>query len=62
MQFNYDVIWGPHEAEDDGYYLYSGNSPQWTHTFEEYGMYLVILDVEDYSGKKARTTKVIFAL
>lgn len=62
LQFNYDVAWGPHEAEDDGYYLYSGNSPQWTHTFEEYGMYLVILDVEDYSGKRARVTKVIFAL
>jgi len=62
LQFNYDVAWGPHEAEDDGYYLYSGNSPQWTHTFEEYGMYLVILDVEDYSGKRARTTKVIFVL
>jgi hypothetical protein len=62
MQFNYDVAWGPHEAEDDGYYLYSGNSPQWTHTFEEYGMYLVILDVEDYLGKKVRTTKVIFVL
>jgi hypothetical protein len=62
MQFNYDVIWGPHDAEDDGYYLYSGNSPQWTHTFDEYGMYLVILDVEDYSGKMARVTKVIFVL
>jgi len=62
LQFNYDVIWGPHEAEDDGYYLYSGNSPQWTHTFYEYGMYLVILDVEDNSGKRARVTKVIFVL
>jgi hypothetical protein len=62
MQFNYDVAWGPHDAEDDGYYLYSGNSPQWTHTFEEYGMYLVILDVEDYSGKRGRVTKVIFVL
>jgi hypothetical protein len=62
LQFNYDVIWGPHEAEDDGYYLYSGNSPQWTHTFDEYGMYLVILDVEDNSGKRARVTKVIFVL
>jgi hypothetical protein len=62
MQFNYDVIWGPQEAEDDGYYLYSGNSPQWTHTFDEYGMYLVILDVEDNSGKRARITKVIFVL
>ena len=62
MQFNYDVTWGPHDAEDDGYYLYSGNSPQWTHTFEEYGMYLVILDVEDYSGKRGRVTKVIFVL
>jgi hypothetical protein len=62
LQFNYDVAWGPHEAEDDGYYLYSGNSPQWTHTFDEYGMYLVILDVEDNSGKRARVTKVVFAL
>ena len=62
MQFNYDVTWGPYEAEDDGYYLYSGNSPQWTHTFDEYGMYLVILDVEDNSGKSARVTKVIFVL
>lgn len=57
MRFNYDVIWGPYEAEDDGYYIYSGNSPQWTHTFDEYGMYLVILDVEDYSGKRARGYK-----
>jgi hypothetical protein len=62
LKFNYDVIWGPHEAEDDGYYLYSGNSPQWTHTFYEYGMYLVILDVEDNSGKRSRVTKVIFVL
>lgn len=62
MRYNFDVIWGPHEAEDDGYYLYSGNSPHWIHTFEEYGMYLAILDVEDNSGNRARTTKVIFVL
>ncbi|OPY52199.1 MAG: hypothetical protein A4E49_01960 [Methanosaeta sp. PtaU1.Bin112] len=62
MRYNFDVIWGPHEAEDDGYYLYSGNSPQWMHTFEEYGMYLAILDVEDNSGNRGRTTKVIFVL
>jgi PKD repeat protein len=62
MRYNFDVIWGPHEAEDDGYYLYSGNSQQWTYTFEEYGMYLAILDVEDNSGNRARTTKVIFVL
>ncbi|HPS91354.1 MAG TPA: hypothetical protein PKV33_04285 [Methanothrix sp.] len=62
MRYNFDVIWGPHEAEDDGYYLYSGNSPQWMHTFEEYGMYLAILDVEDNLGNRARTTKVIFML
>jgi hypothetical protein len=62
MRYNFDVIWGPHDAEDDGYYLYSGNSPQWMHTFEEYGMYLVILDVEDNSGNRERTTKVIFVL
>lgn len=62
MRYNYDVAWGPHEAEDDGYYLYSGTNPLWTHTFDEYGMYLVILDVEDNLGKKSRITKVIFVL
>ena len=62
MRYSYDVAWGPHEAEDDGYYLDSGTNPLWTHIFDEYGMYLVILDVEDNSGKTARITKVIFVL
>jgi hypothetical protein len=59
-QYNFDIAWGPNDAQDDGYYLYQGREPRWTYTIQEGGAYLVILDVEDSRGKKARTTKVIF--
>jgi PKD repeat protein len=57
--YNYDVVWGPNEEPDDGYYEQSGPDPRWTRTFEEYGLYKVILDVEDGLGKTSRTTRVI---
>jgi hypothetical protein len=60
--YNYDIAWGPNDAPDDGYYLYSGPDPRWTYTFQEYGAYLVILDVEDKHGQRARSTRVVFVL
>ena len=61
-RYNYDIAWGPNDAPDDGYYLASGSDPNWIHTFDEYGSYLVILDVEDNRGERSRVTKVVFVL
>jgi PKD repeat protein len=61
-RYNYDIAWGPDDAPDDGYYLVSGSDPSWTHTFDKYGSYLVILDVEDNRGETSRVTKVVFVL
>jgi hypothetical protein len=49
-QYNFDIAWGPNDAQDDGYCLYQGQEPRWTYTFQEGGAYLVILDVEDSRG------------
>jgi PKD repeat protein len=58
--YNFDLIWGPDDDPDDGYYEKSGSDPYWTRRIAEPGLYKAVVDVEDGKGNRARAAKAIW--